>query len=98
MNKWINESKYGGKPFIHWVEPYQKDNGSFVRGHFRTSPNETYADNLSSDFDQDGINGFLDSDSDGDSIFESIDINNDGISDYLSIEGDVFMDPLEFIF
>ena len=71
--------------------------GDFVRGHFRTKPNETYADNLSSDVDKDGINGFWDSDADGDGVFESIDINNDGISDYLSIEGENFMEALEFI-
>ena len=35
---------------------------------------------------------------DGDGVFESIDINNDGISDYLSIEGENFIEALEFIF
>ena len=98
MNNWINESTYSGKPFMKWIEPYQKENGSFVRGHFRTNPNETSADNLSQDVDNDGINGFFDSDADGDGIFESIDINNDGISDFLTIEGDSFLEALTFIF
>ena len=98
MGDWINEVHYSGKPSISWINPYVKADGDFVRGYFRTSPNETYADNLSSDVDKDGINGFWDSDADGDGVFESIDINNDGISDYLSIDGENFMEDLEFIF
>lgn len=98
MGDWINEVHYSGKPSISWINPYVKADGDFVRGHFRTKPNETYADNLSSDVDKDGINGFWDSDADGDGVFESIDINNDGISDYLSFEGENFMEALEFIF
>ena len=98
MHGSINESSYSGKPLIKWIEPYHKENGSFVRGHFRTSSNETYVDNLSTDIDGDGINGFLDSDADGDGVFESIDINNDGISDFLAIEGDTFMEALESLF
>ena len=57
-----------------------------------------FDDRKDKDVDNDGINGFFDSDADGDGIFESIDINNDGISDFLTIEGDSFLEALNFIF
>ena len=44
MSSWINEVNYSGKPNITWIEPYLKKDSSFVRGHFRTSSNETIAD------------------------------------------------------
>ena len=30
-----------------WVNGYQKSDGTFVEGHYRSSPNETKADNFS---------------------------------------------------
>ena len=79
MKNWINEANYSGKPNITWIEPYLKNDGNFVKGHFRTSPNETIADNLNTDVDNDGIAGFWDIDADGDGIIEL----NDGIFEVL---------------
>ena len=70
MSNWINEVNYSGKPNITWIEPYLRKDSSFVRGHFRTSQNETIADNLNTDVDNDGIPGYWDIDADGDGIFE----------------------------
>ena len=58
-----------------------KGDGTFVDGHFRTEANETIADNLGTDVDEDGIAGFFDADMDGDGIAESIDLDGDGITD-----------------
>ncbi len=77
----INEILYNGKPDLDWINSYIKEDGTVVEGHWRTSANETSSDNLSSDNDEDGIPGWLDSDADGDGILEAIDNDGDGIAD-----------------
>lgn len=34
-------------PNQHWVDPYQKSDGTNVEGHMKTNPNSTKTDNLS---------------------------------------------------
>ena len=81
MSSWINETLYPGKPDLKWIDSFIKGDGTFVDGHFRTEANETIADNLGTDVDEDGIAGFFDADMDGDGIAESIDLDGDGITD-----------------
>ena len=97
MVNWINEVNYSGKPKIAWIEPYLKNDGNFVRGHFRTSPNETIADNLNTDVDNDGIAGFWDIDADGDGIPESINLN-DISYDYPNLELENFINGIDLLF
>ena len=94
MSSWIDEALYEGKPPVGWVDAYVRGDGNFVDGHFRTNPNETLADNLSSDVDADGIPGFLDADADGDGIAETIDLDGDGIVDIIDSNGDGILDSM----
>ena len=96
MMNWIDESIYEGKPKASWIDSYVKGDGTVVDGHFRTEANETTADNLGTDVDNDGIPGFFDSDADGDGVSDVPDINADGIADSLPIDanGDGIVDTI----
>ena len=96
MANWINEVNYSGKPSISWINPYSRGDGDFVKGHFRTETNETIADNLSTDVDRDGINGYMDFDADGDGIPESINLN-DISYDYPNLELENFINGLDLL-
>ena len=65
MMNWIDEVVYEGKPKASWIDSYVRGDGAVVEGHFRTEANETTADNLGTDVDNDGVPGFFDADADG---------------------------------
>jgi len=69
-----------------WVDGYYRSDGTYVRGHYRSSPDGIKSNNYgpsqnsyelthpqSRDYDRDGIPNYLDLDSDNDGIFD----NND---------------------
>lgn len=69
-----------------YVEPYTRDDGTFVEGHLRSEPDGIESNNLGPapdgdglaapserDFDGDGLQNNLDMDSDGDGTFDNYD-------------------------
>ena len=88
----INEIFYGVKPVLNWVDAYFRHNGEFVSGHIRTIPNTTINDNLITDVDEDGIDGFFDVDADGNGITDSLGCGVDVIIDEIDIDGDGIID------
>ena len=78
------DAELAGKPGLTWVDKYVRANGGEVDAHFKTHPNSTTADNLTSDIDDDGIPGYVDADVDGDGLHEAIDLDNDGIADAIA--------------
>ncbi len=80
---WAENNSSNAKPELEWINSYVKADGTVVQGHWRTEANETTADNLGTDIDNDGIPGFFDADADGDGINEALDLNGDGIADGL---------------
>ncbi|KZR86665.1 hypothetical protein [Synechococcus sp. MIT S9504] len=96
MENWINDAMLPEKPHLTWIDSYVKGDGSIVDGHFRTIANETEADNLGTDVDNDGLSGYIDADANGDGILEAADINNDGIADtlYADLDGDGVIDTV----
>ena len=96
MMNWIDEVVYEGKPKARWIDSYVRGDGAVVEGHFRTEANETTADNLGTDVDNDGVLGFFDADADGDGVVDVPDVNADGIADSLSldIDGDGMVDAV----
>ena len=100
MNGWseekaqIDETIYAGKPSIKKIDPYTRKDGTSVEEHFRTEANETIADNLGTDVDNDGIPGYFDADADGDGIYEEIDLDRNSISDQIDLNNDGIIDIL----
>lgn len=77
------DSKLSGKPDITWVNKYIRTNDGEVVGHFRANPNGTTSDNLTSDIDGDGVQGYFEADVDGDGSYEALDVDGDSIADAL---------------
>jgi len=98
MNGWaeekaqIDEATYTGKPSTKWIDSYIKADGTIVEGHLRTEANETIADNLNTDVDNDGIAGYYDADADGDGVYEEIDLDANGAIDKIDFNNDGIID------
>ena len=71
-----------------WVNPYYRSDGTYVRGHYRSSPDGIKSNNYgpsgnsweltnprSRDYDGDGTPNYLDSDSDNDGFSDDYDAN-----------------------
>ena len=72
LSEWRDELNNAGKPGLEWIGGYTKQDGTYVAGHWRTEANETIADNLSTDIDNDGIAGFFDADANGDGVADAV--------------------------
>jgi len=81
----------GGDAYAGWVNGYYRNDGTYVRGHYRSNPDRFKWNNYgpskndpelinpySRDYDRDGIPNYLDMDDDNDGRWDDYDSNQYG--------------------
>lgn len=75
-----------GSAYAGWVDGYYRSGRTYIRGHYRSSPNNTRVDNYDPslsesdrnnpygrDYDNDGMSNYLDFDDDNDGLMDDWD-------------------------